>query len=1002
MTDKNTVLGYTASAPTVSSHSPATITDVYSNYGDDRGPIYDGGTSYDIWPDIEGQAMPNSLVYIYDGSTLLGSTHSNAQGYWVFSLEKPLGDGSHVFKAAAAGEPAGADFSMTVIAPPPSISEVQDRVGDIQGTYYSGSTIDDAHPSLSGYAEAGSLVTIYSDGRLITTVTANEYGGWNTAIDLPQGTYHLVAVDAAGRTSAPFDVTVVAPKIDPAPTIDRIYGSEGGQGGLVSEGGTTETTRPNLSGTAAPLSLVTIYDGDLNHPIGTARADGWGTWQFMPLTDLAQGTHQFIVATASSAPSAAFVIDIEPVAPPAAVVITSVYDDAGASHGYLSSGAITDDTQPLLQGTAVPDSLVTIYDGDRNHPIGTAQAGQDGQWKFMPGTPLSDGEHHFIATTEHSAPSAEFTVTIVTAPVSGEAPAITSLFDYEGAQQGAVHQGDTTDATHPTLCGTGVPNSIVTIYDGDLSHVLGSARVYPDGSWNFTPDAALGDGLHNLIAAGGDGAISAPFTVTIDSAVIPPIAMPPEILHVSDADHAAAGLWNDSTTINDPRPLLHGLAAPNTLVTIYDGDRNHPVGTAQAGQDGQWKFMPGTPLSEGAHHFIATTEHSAASAEFTVTIVTAPASGEAPAITSLFDYEGAQQGAVHQGDTTDATHPTLCGTGVPNSIVTIYDGDLSHVLGSARVYPDGSWNFTPDAALGDGLHNLIAAGADGATSAPFTVTIDSAGIPPITTPVLSIDVAMDNVGFYQGALQNGAHTDDTTPTLQGSAAANSMVIVADGTHVLGTATANEFGQWRFTPEQPLEPGAHPFTVTDAQGGRSAPYAITIDTPTSAPVIDHAHDNTAASQGDFASGGVVHDTHPTLVGYAPAGSVVTIADGDQVLGVARATNKGEWTFSMELGDGVHHLTASTANGSSESFVLIVEAPVAGNAINALSVADVLHGGETELFAMQPVHDDASLVLHGVDGDQGNGVAKAPVAMSNDVALLNIHQALPHEAITTHVM
>ncbi|GAB2565134.1 hypothetical protein ISP15_14045 [Dyella jejuensis] len=1079
--------------------APPAVTGAYDHVGPSQGEIAPFGTTDDNRPTLHGTGVPGTTVTILDNYLPIGTAHVNDDGSWEMTPNQSLSDGAHSLRVQSEIGTVGNDFFIQIVtqappAPPapPAITGAYDHVGPSQGEIASNGTTDDNQPTLRGTGVPGTTVTILDNYLLIGMAHVNDDGSWEMTPKQPlrDGNHSLTVHAENGTAGNEFFIqiaTLPPIAIDTPPEILHVSDADHAAAGLWNDSTTINDPRPLLQGTAVPNSLVTIYDGDRNHPIGTAQAGQDGQWKFMPGTPLSEGTHQFIAATASSEPSAAFVIDIVAAAPPASVVITGVYDDVGSSQGYLANGATTDDTRPTLEGSYTPNGTVVIYDGakflatvpvgpdghwsyalldalsdgthvlhassengapdatftividtqqappaitgaydhvgpsqgeiasngttddsrptlrgtgapgttvtilDGGRAIGTAHVNDDGSWEMTPKQPLRDGYHFLMVQSENGTAGNEFFIGIVT---QQELPAITGAYDHVGPSQGDVAQNGTTDDNRPTLHGTGEPGTTVTILDG--GRPIGTAYVNDDGSWEMTSRWLLSDGYHTLIARSENGDLGDSFSLHVDTKPPIDITTPPEFLHVSDADHAAAGLWNDSTTISDPQPLLQGKAVPNSLVTIYDGDRNHPIGTALADRNGQWKFMPDTPLSEGAHHFIATTEHSAPSAEFTVTIVAAPASDHAPVINSLYDYEGVQQGTVHQGGTTDATHPTLFGTGVPNSIVTIYDGD--HVLGSTRVYSDGNWNFTPDTALGDGLHNLIAAGADGATSTPFTVTIDSAVIPPITTPVLSIDVAMDNVGVYQGALQNGAHTDDTTPTLQGSAAANSMVIVADGTHVLGTAVANEFGQWRFTPEQPLEPGAHPFTVTDAQGGRSAPYAITIDTPTSAPVIDHAHDNAAASQGDFASGGVVHDTHPTLVGYAPAGSVVTIADGDQVLGVARATNKGEWTFPMELGDGVHHLTASTANGSSESFVLIVEAPVA---INALSVADVLHGGETELFAVQPVHDDASLVLR-VDGDQGNGVVQAPVAMSNDVVLLNIHQALPHEAITTHVM
>jgi hypothetical protein len=44
--------------------------------------------------------------------------------------------------------------------------------------------------------------------------------------------------------------------------------------------------------------------------------------------------------------------------------ITNVNDNVGAVTGAVTSGSLTDDTQPTITGTATPGSLVHVYDGD--------------------------------------------------------------------------------------------------------------------------------------------------------------------------------------------------------------------------------------------------------------------------------------------------------------------------------------------------------------------------------------------------------------------------------------------------------------------------------------------------------------------------------------------------------------------------------------------------------------------------------------------------------------
>ncbi|MCM3278890.1 Ig-like domain-containing protein, partial [Bacillus velezensis] len=129
-------------------------------------------------------------------------------------------------------------------------------------------------------------------------------------------------------------------------------------------------------------------------------------------------------------------------------------------------------------------------------------------------------------------------------------------------------------------------------------------------------------------------------------------------------------------------------------------------------------------------------------------------------------------------------------------------------------------------------------------SASVTVTGDT------TAPAAPIVVSVtDYVGSIVGLLTTGATTDDTTPTLAGTAEAGSTVNVYDGTTLLGTTTADPSGNWTFTPTTALGEGAHSLTVTatDTAGNVSVPstaFNLTIDTTAPALPTVNATDGTS--------------------------------------------------------------------------------------------------------------------------------------------------------------
>ncbi|MGU4703732.1 hypothetical protein K6L09_44540, partial [Burkholderia cepacia] len=121
-----------------------------------------------------------------------------------------------------------------------------------------------------------------------------------------------------------------------------------------------------------------------------------------------------------------------------------------------------------------------------------------------------------------------------------------------------------------------------------------------------------------------------------------------------------------------------------------------------------------------------------------------------------------------------------------------------------------------------------------------------------TAPAAPIVVSVtDDVGSIVGLLTTGATTDDTTPTLAGTAEAGSTVSVYDGTTLLGTTTADPSGNWTFTPTTGLGEGAHSLTVTatDTAGNVSPPstaFDLTIDTTAPGLPTVNATDGTSLS------------------------------------------------------------------------------------------------------------------------------------------------------------
>ncbi|MCU6285030.1 Ig-like domain-containing protein, partial [Enterobacter cloacae] len=174
-----------------------------------------------------------------------------------------------------------------------------------------------------------------------------------------------------------------------------------------------------------------------------------------------------------------------------------------------------------------------------------------------------------------------------------------------------------------------------------------------------------------------------------------------------------------------------------------------------------------------------------------------------------------------------------------------------------------------------------------------------------TTDVeVSIDRVVDNVGETANVAAGGV-TDDTTPELQGTGKAGSVVHVYDGTTALGQATVDSSGKWSLTLTTALAEGAHTLTAyaVDAAGKQSDTVSVSFTVDTTAPsssadklAITGADDDVGSIQGTLQSGDLTDDPTPTLHGIAEAGSTVTVYDGSTELGRVKADANGKWSFT----------------------------------------------------------------------------------------------------------
>ena len=845
--------------------------------------LTNGQLTNDAQPTLNGKGEIGAIITIRDNGAEIGTTQVDESGNWSFTPDAPLGQGQHIFTVVAtdqAGNTGGVSSSFTIeldsIAPSiPVISSVQDNTAPTTGPISNGQISNESRPALSGTGEIGATITVLSDGQPIGTTIVGAGGSWSltpsAALGNGQHTLTVTATDSAGNTSLPsggftFTVDTLAPT---APAITQVADDVGPLIGNLNNGQATNDPLPTLSGTAEANSMVKVYDNGAL--IGSAPVDGTGAWSFTPGTPLSNGNHALTVTATDAAgnvspTSAGFNIVVDTVAPLAPTIIQA-FDDVQPGTGTLSNGASTNDTRPVLSGSAEAGARVAIY--DNGALLATVTATIDGTWEYLTAT-LGNGQHVFTAIATDAAGnvspvSGGFTINVDT--IAPSVPLLVSVVDdiAGGVFNAALSNGQLTNDARPTLNGTAEAGSTISIYDG--STLLGTALVQSNNSWSFTPTTPLTNGSHTFTvtatdAAGNTSGATAGFSVVVDTTA----PTQPSISSIIDDVGPNTGPIGSNQPTNDARPTLNGITEANARVDIYDNGSF--VTSVTADGSGDWSYTPTTALAQGTHSFTITATDSAGNT-----------SGISSAAAIVVDTVAP---GIPTGLAVNANGTALTGVAEPNSTVIITSSGGT-VLGTATANASGNFTFTLNPPQISGQTLMVSAqdaagniGTAGNVLAPFT------GVPP--APVIAS--VLDDVGTIMGPVAPGKTTNDTLPTLSGTAQANAVINLYNNGVLMGFTTADGNGIWSFTPSGALSEGNHAFTATatNANGasGLSGSFSVIVDTtPPTAPTI------------------LINADGGTVSGVAEAGSTVTISLPGGTSVTAIANSSGVYSVNLPV-------------------------------------------------------------------------------------------------------
>ena len=428
---------------------------------------------------------------------------------------------------------------------------------------------------------------------------------------------------------------------------------------------------------------------------------------------------------------------------PSTAIITSVGEAVG--------GGIADSIRPVITGTADAGNTVVVYDGIR--PIGSVLVASDGTWVLLPTADLKVGQHSFAAIAHDDLGNFGASSAVVKVAVTDATLAAPVLTDVTTSHGNAVPFGGITNASEPTVSGTGKSGDTVALYDG--ANLVGKAVVDDAGHWSIDVGTKLADGNHDLYAietnaAGAHSAPSNHASFAVDTTV-PDV---PVVLGVMDNVGPVQGLLHFGSWTDDARPTMFGTGHPGDVITLLDAGAS--VGSTVVAADGTWSVQPQVALGDGLHALdvkatnkAGTTGDESNSATVFFVDTTTPS---APSITCVMDNTGSVTGPIPPGGTTDETRPVISGMGQAGHIVNLYDGTV--LIGSSTVDGGGQWSVQPSDPMSATVHNLSAveftkAGVQSASSAHFLFLID--------TPVLKSVMHASETSDHSDAASAAGH-----------------------------------------------------------------------------------------------------------------------------------------------------------------------------------------------------------------------------------------------------
>ncbi|HAS0401233.1 TPA: Ig-like domain repeat protein [Salmonella enterica subsp. enterica] len=821
-------------------------------------------------------------------------TIENKGGNLTFTPDQPLSDGQHTISVTvtdiAGNTKTSAELKIEI--------DTQVQIDSVTLTTDSGVNDHDnvtnaTRPSFEiATPDDVTSVLVSFDGVNWTPISKNAAGQWQFTAGsaLPDGHYtlHVQATDRAGNTANSTLGFTVDTQID---GLNVVMLDDAGKD---STDGITNITSPRFEISAREqLQSVTVI---LNGKSSTLTQGAGNKWLFTPDTPLVDGTYKIEIVAEDIAGNkiskeVSFTIDTI-VSDPSIDLLDA--DDTGES----AVDNITSVTKPRFVIGNVPADIdtVVIRINGVSYPV---TANGNNLWEFQVPVALNDGVYEAVVVFRDIAGNTSETKL----PFTIDTTTSVSVRMEPASDTGSSNSDNLTNKQNPKFEGTAEPNAklVITIVDDKsgrevLKHTI---TVGADGNWSVTPNI-LPDGMYTINVVATDVAGNTAQTqerFTIDTVTIDPT------IRLSDPS------IDDQYEATSLRPEFKGLAeAFSTIMIQWDGK---VVGSANANANGEWSWTPPSVLAPGSYVVSIVAKDKAGNESSQVDFpVVIPVIDVTPPTIKL--SEESDSGAL--GDfTTNNKTPTLIGSTLPNTIVSIYVDGVK--VGEATADTAGRYTFQLS-EMKDG-HYVVQVG--------IVNPRDNSELRSTAVDV-TIDTEVAELVWNISGMHEGGYINTVTPEIGGTSEPNSKITIFVNGVEKAIAYTTGAGHWGVVLPALGNDGNYELTfkVEDVAGNirEFGPQNVILDTVISPLTVVLREADDSGKVGDW----ITNKSHVTIDGTAEAGSTLTIRNPQ---GVVIATlvvgNDGRWSAELDLREGSNAFVVVSEDkaGNSQQKDILIE-------------------------------------------------------------------------------